>query len=147
MRAFDSTPEHRAQMSRRSKRRDTAPELALRSELFKRGLRYYVNRRPIRELRRTADIVYPRMKVAVFVDGCFWHGCPEHSKTPSTNTWYWPDKIAGNVRRDQDTTAQLQKAGWTVIRVWEHEAPEGAAARVMAAARPPGSAAAALPPA
>jgi DNA mismatch endonuclease (patch repair protein) len=131
MRPFESTPQQRAQMSRR-RSRDTAPELALRSALFKLGLRFYVHRRPVPELRRAADIVFPRSKVAVLVDGCFWHGCPEHGNTPRANAWYWPDKIARNKSRDADTNARLEARGWTVIRVWEHEDPELAATRIHA---------------
>lgn len=112
-------------------RRDTSPELALRSALHRTGLRYYVHRRPLPELRREADIVFPRAKIAVFVDGCFWHGCPEHGqRVHRTNGWYWPKKIATNMARDQDTDARLRSAGWVSIRVWEHEDPGRAATRV-----------------
>lgn len=104
------------------KRRDTAPELQLRRAAHALGLRYYVGRQPLPELRRTADLVFPRARVAVFVDGCFWHGCPEHGcRVHGNNGWYWPEKIASNRRRDVDTNAWLREAGWTVVRVWEHE--------------------------
>ena len=73
------------------------------------------------ELRRTADLVFRKAKVAVFVDGCYWHGCPEHHTQPATNSEYWSNKITGNIARDQDTDAHLQEAGWTVLRFWEHE--------------------------
>lgn len=102
-------------------RKDTGPELALRRELHARGLRYYVHRRPLPELRREADIVFPRAKVAVFVDGCFWHGCAEHgNRQHRTNGWYWPEKIQRNRDRDRDTDEQLRRAGWMPVRIWEH---------------------------
>jgi len=119
-------------------RRDTAPELALRRVLHRRGLRYYVHRRPLAGLRREADVVFPRARVAVFVDGCFWHGCPEHGRREHrTNGWYWPQKIERNRARDLDTDARLFAAGWEPVRVWEHEDPERAADRItdVAAAR------------
>lgn len=111
-------------------RRDTAPELALRRALHRLGLRYLVHRRPLAGLPRIADIVFPRAHVAVFVDGCFWHGCPEHGVQPRVNDWYWQPKIAGNRQRDADTSRRLDAAGWTVVRVWEHEEPSEAAARI-----------------
>lgn len=111
--------------------RDTGPELALRRLLHARGLRYRVDRRPVPELRRRADIVFPRVRLAVFLDGCFWHGCPDHGTTRfGTNAAFWNEKIASNAARDSDTTAQLEKAGWRVLRVWEHEPPEVAADRI-----------------
>jgi len=94
------------------------------------GLRYYVHRRPLPTLRRQADIVFPRARVAVFVDGCFWHACPDHGSRPATNDWYWHDKIERNRERDSDTDRQLAGAGWIVVRVWEHEAVTEAAAGV-----------------
>jgi DNA mismatch endonuclease (patch repair protein) len=113
--------------------RDTGPELLLRSELHLRGLRYFVHRRPVPELRRTADIVFPRAKLAVFVDGCFWHGCPVHGNVPRTNEWYWPEKIERNVQRDAHTDRVLGEAGWKVIRIWEHTPVAEAADAVMTA--------------
>jgi len=102
-------------------RKDTGPELALRRQLHRRGLRYFVHRRPLPNLRRQADIVFPRAKVAVFVDGCFWHGCAEHGhRQHQTNGWYWPEKIQRNRERDGDTDKQLRCAGWTPVRIWEH---------------------------
>ena len=103
--------------------RDTAPEKLLRSAVHRLGLRFRVCTRPIKEVRRTADIVFTRRKVAVFLDGCFWHGCPEHYVPPKTNPVYWSEKIDGNVRRDRDTDRKLSEAGWTVLRFWEHEDP------------------------
>lgn len=117
-------------------RRDTAPELALRRVLHRRGLRYRVHRRPLPDLARHADIVFRGAKVAVFVDGCFWHGCPEHGRREHrTNGWYWPKKIETNKDRDRDTDARLVAVGWVPLRVWEHEDPQEAADRVADAVR------------
>jgi DNA mismatch endonuclease, patch repair protein len=113
--------------------RDTRPERALRSATHALGLRYRVGARPLPKLRRTADLVFTRAKVAVFLDGCFWHGCPEHFRPARLNENFWTTKIAGNQERDQDTDRQLAQAGWTVLRVWEHEDPAGAALRIAAA--------------
>lgn len=107
--------------------RDTAPEMALRRALHGRGLRYRVGARPVQDLRRTADIVFTRAKVAVFVDGCFWHQCPEHGTIPRVNREWWATKLQGNVERDQATTTALTAVGWTVIRCWEHEDPASTA--------------------
>jgi DNA mismatch endonuclease, patch repair protein len=117
----------------RTKQRDTAPELVLRKILFHMGLRYRVDRKPLPELRRRADIVFASIKVAVYVDGCFWHGCPQHATWPKQNAEFWRDKIETNRRRDADTDRQLTESGWLVVRVWEHEDAEEAAARVAAA--------------
>lgn len=114
-----------------NRKRDTRPELALRSALHGRGLRYRVNAKPTKELACRADVVFRRQKVAVFVDGCFWHACPDHGKSPQTNASYWSAKIARNVERDRRTNAELAAAGWAVIRVWEHEPPEDAARKVI----------------
>ena len=118
--------------------RDTGPELALRSLLYAAGLRYRVNARPVPEIRRRADVVFPKDRVAVFVDGCFWHGCPEHSRPAKTNAATWSAKIEGNRARDAETNALLRSAGWTVLRVWEHDDASEAArmvAHVVAEAR------------
>jgi DNA mismatch endonuclease (patch repair protein) len=121
---------------KRAPRSDTGPELALRRELHSRGLRYFVGRSPITaSRRRRADIVFPRARVAVFVDGCFWHGCPEHMTWPKANAEWWRAKIEANVARDRRTDEQLREAGWTVVRVWEHEEIERAADRVELAVR------------
>lgn len=111
--------------------RDTRPEMALRQALHARGLRYFVNRRPLSALRRTADIVFPRKKLAVFVDGCFWHGCPEHHTLAKTNAEFWADKVSTNTARDRETDALLRADGWTVVRVWEHEALADSIQRVL----------------
>lgn len=118
--------------------RDTRPEKALRSALHALGLRFRVCVRPIPAVRRTADVVFPRARVAVFVDGCFWHGCAEHYRIPQTNTEYWHDKITGNRGRDVHTNSILRDEGWTVVRIWEHEDASDAAlvvARTVAEAR------------
>lgn len=123
-------PETSARM-RAQKRKDTAPELALRRELHRRGIRYYVDRAPISGIRRRADLVFPRRKLAVYVDGCFWHSCPQHATFPKNNAQWWADKLAKNVSRDRDTDARLIRSGWTVLRIWEHENPVTAADRVQ----------------
>lgn len=107
-----------------AKPRDTAPEKALRSALHKKGLRFRVDEKTIRELNRKADIVFRSAKVAVFVDGCFWHGCPIHGTKAKSNAEFWENKIRQNKERDADTNKRLNKIGWKVIRVWEHEDPE-----------------------
>lgn len=102
--------------------RDTKPELEIRRALHRAGLRYRVAIAPEPGLRRRADIVFTRARVSVFVDGCFWHGCPEHGRTSfNHNAEYWPAKIAANVARDADTNTRLAAAGWHVLRFWEHE--------------------------
>jgi DNA mismatch endonuclease, patch repair protein len=113
-----------------NKGRDTRPELALRSAVHRLGLRYRVGIRPVPELRRTADIVFPGRKVAVFLDGCFWHGCPDHHRPATRNSDFWTSKVEQNKARDADTDRRLSEHGWTVIRVWEHEDPQDAADRI-----------------
>lgn len=115
---------------RRVPQRDTAAELALRRELHRRGLRYRVDTRALVTLRRRADIVFSRAHIAVFVDGCFWHGCPLHMTWPEANGQWWRDKIERNRARDRETDKALRAAGWQVIRVWEHESQTAAADRV-----------------
>ncbi|MCS0634641.1 very short patch repair endonuclease [Streptomyces sp. LP05-1] len=111
--------------------RDTKPERTLRQMLHAQGLRYRVAAKPLPGLRRTADIVFRPTKVAVFVDGCYWHGCPEHYIAPRTNSGYWSEKVAGNMARDRDTDRRLAEAGWTVLRFWEHESAEQCASTVL----------------
>ena len=125
-------PSSNAAMNRMkaAKARDTAPEKALRSELYKKGLRYRVDARPVKELNRRADIVFRSAKVAVFVDGCFWHGCPKHGTQAKANAEFWRNKIKQNQTRDAETNQLLKKAGWKVIRVWEHENPEKASKKI-----------------
>ena len=116
--------------------RDTTPEVRLRSLLHRRGLRFR-KRHTIRlDGRRWTqpDVVFTRTRLAVFVDGCFWHACPEHGRVPKGNAEYWRPKLERNVARDRDTDRQLAERGWTVVRAWEHEAPEAVADRVQAAA-------------
>jgi len=113
-------------------RRDTAAELALRRELHRRGRRYRVNARVVGISRRTVDVLFTRHRVAVFVDGCFWHGCTEHLVVPKTNRDWWLWKLQTNQDRDADTTARLETLGWTVLRIWEHVPPADAADRVEA---------------
>src|SRR6476661_4110970 len=115
---------------RGNRNRDTRPELAVRSAVHALGLRYRVAARPIAGVRRSADLVFRRRRVAVFVDGCFWHGCPDHFVLPRTNVDYWTAKIDRNRARDAETDALLADAGWIVVRVWEHEAPSRGADRV-----------------
>jgi DNA mismatch endonuclease (patch repair protein) len=119
-----------------TRRRDTGGELALRSELHRRGLRYRVERQVLKGLRRRADIVFSRQKVAVFVDGCFWHGCPDHGTWPKNNAAWWREKIEANRARDADTDRRLREAGWFSVRVWEHEPVAAAADRVEEIVRP-----------
>ena len=104
-----------------AKPRDTAPEKAIRTAIHHRGLRFLVDTKPIKELNRRADIVFRSAKVAVFIDGCFWHGCPIHGTQAKANAEFWRSKIKRNQERDADTTKRLEEAGWKVIRVWEHE--------------------------
>ncbi|MFC1438013.1 very short patch repair endonuclease [Streptacidiphilus sp. N1-10] len=115
--------------------RDTKPELALRHAAHALGLRYRVSTRPLPALRRTADMVFTRQKVAVFMDGCFWHGCPEHHTLATAHSDYWQEKLRKNRERDLDTNQKLTEAGWLVIRVWEHEDPVVAAQMVASAVR------------
>lgn len=116
--------------------RDTGPELAIRQRLFRFGYRYRVHYR-LPGLRRYADIAFPGRNVAVFVDGCFWHGCALHSSVPSKNRDWWLAKIAANVDRDADTERKLIESGWRVVRVWEHEDADAAVARIREVVGPP----------
>lgn len=120
---------------RANRRRDTAPERGIRRLLHARGLRYRVDlpirvghARPVRP-----DLVFTRARLAVFVDGCFWHGCPDHKGRPKKNAHYWGPKIAGNIDRDERQTEALAEAGWAVLRFWEHDPPEAAAAAIARA--------------
>ncbi|WP_443078084.1 very short patch repair endonuclease [Streptomyces sp. SP17KL33] len=110
--------------------RDTTPERLIRRLVHAQGLRYRVAARPLPDLRRTADMVFRPVKVAVFIDGCYWHGCPDHYVPPKTNVGYWSDKVARNMARDRDTDQRLAEAGWTVLRFWEHEPAVDCAARI-----------------
>ncbi|HEU5063660.1 MAG TPA: very short patch repair endonuclease [Solirubrobacterales bacterium] len=119
---------------RRNRRRDSRPELALRRALHRSGMRFRVDL-PIRTEARTVrpDIVFTRARLAVFIDGCFWHCCPQHGTSPKANPRYWRPKLARNVERDRLVDAALSAAGWSVLRAWEHEDPEEVANRVTAA--------------
>lgn len=105
----------------------------MRRLLHRAGFRYRVDAQVIPGLRRRADLVFTRARLAVFVDGCFWHGCPVHGTAPKQNAAWWAAKLESNRVRDRDTNDRLREAGWTVVRVWEHEAPEVAAQAIAAA--------------
>lgn len=111
--------------------RDTKAELAVRRLVHSTGLRYRVHARPESDLRRTADLLFARARVAAFIDGCYWHGCPEHFSMPVTNLDYWSTKIGRNQARDLETTALLETRGWLVLRFWEHEPPSAVAERIV----------------
>jgi DNA mismatch endonuclease (patch repair protein) len=118
---------------RANRRRDTAPELAVRRELWRRGHRYLVDATPPgTDRRRRADVVLRGARVAVFVDGCFWHSCPLHRHLPKANRAWWEVKLASITERDARTDAALAAAGWLPLRVWEHEAPALAVDRIEA---------------
>ncbi|MCK8609312.1 very short patch repair endonuclease [Agromyces sp. C10] len=122
--------------------RDTSTEMRVRKALFASGYRYRVNYRPLPSLRRTADIAFTRAKLAVFIDGCFWHGCPLHFTQPKANAAYWTAKIQRNRERDRETNEVLEQAGWKVARYWEHEPVAEVTSSIRAlvdAARPEGS--------
>ncbi|MEU9195728.1 very short patch repair endonuclease [Streptomyces hundungensis] len=112
--------------------RDTKPEQFVRRLVHAKGLRYRVAARPLPGLRRTADLVFRPVKVAVFIDGCYWHGCPQHYVPPKTNPGYWSEKVLRNVTRDRDTDKRLQEAGWLVLRFWEHEPSASCADKIAA---------------
>ena len=119
---------------RANRRSDTKPEMALRRALHGQGLRYRKDYRlDLDGARVRPDIAFTARRVAVFVDGCFWHACPEHGTKPANNTWYWGPKLARNVERDRAADAALAAAGWRVVRVWEHEPLDAAVASVVAA--------------
>jgi len=111
-------------------RRDTRPELRLRRELHRRGLRYRVDRAVPGLARVRPDLLFPGARLVVFVDGCFWHACDEHAHLPESNTAWWLAKLEANVLRDRRADARLIALGWEVLRVWEHEDPAEAADRV-----------------
>jgi len=114
----------------RQRRRDTTPELELRRILHAAGYRFRLNVCVPGMRRRTIDVAFTRVKVAVFIDGCFWHVCPEHATWPRSNAIWWREKLEGNVARDRETDARLSELGWEVVRIWEHEDPRAAAVRV-----------------
>jgi DNA mismatch endonuclease (patch repair protein) len=112
------------------RRRDTSCEMEIRALLHRAGFRYRVDARPLPDWRRRADLVFPRVCTAVFIDGCFWHGCPDHRELPKANASWWRAKIARNRERDAETNERLRAEGWAVLRIWEHEDPAEAAARI-----------------
>jgi DNA mismatch endonuclease, patch repair protein len=116
-----------------NRRRDTQPEIAVRRLLHARGLRFRVDY-PIRTSERTirVDIAFPRAKLAILIDGCFWHGCPEHGTMPKHNRDYWEPKIARNRERDLHQTGLLSDAGWQPLRFWTHEGPDEISDEVLA---------------
>lgn len=118
--SWASSVDVRATM-RGNRRRDTKPELAIRKNLHAMGLRYRVARRPIPTVRCSADVIFTRAHVAVFVDGCYWHGCPDHYRPSRKNAEFWSEKISANRKRDAEVNQVLERAGWRVVRVWEHE--------------------------
>jgi DNA mismatch endonuclease (patch repair protein) len=132
--SWATTDRSRASM-RGNRSRDTKPELALRSAVHALGLRYRVSARPIPSLRRTSDLVFRRAKVAVFLDGCFWHGCPDHYVKAQANSEYWSEKIRRNRDRDRDTDELLRNADWLPLRIWAHEDPIPAALKVAEAVK------------
>jgi DNA mismatch endonuclease, patch repair protein len=122
-----TTSEGRRRNMRAIRSRDTKPELAVRALLHAQGLRYRVDLAPLKGVRRRADIVFTRQKIAVFIDGCFWHYCPVHGRDAASNTEYWGPKLRRNVERDRETDTLLRQQGWVVLRFWEHEEPEAVA--------------------
>src|SRR5215471_9857398 len=129
-----SSPGRSANM-KANRRSDTKPELALRRALHGLGYRYRKDHRIDLDdgVRVRPDIVFTARRVAVFVDGCFWHCCPDHGSQPAANTWYWEPKLRRNVERDRVADAALARAGWTVLRLWEHESLTAAVVTVSQA--------------
>jgi DNA mismatch endonuclease (patch repair protein) len=115
---------------RRVRQKNTSAESALRRELHALGLRYRIHVPVLTNPRRNADLAFGGLRVAVFVDGCFWHGCPKHATWPKQNAEFWRAKITENRERDRDTGARLRAEGWKVVRVWGHEPPRVAASRI-----------------
>jgi DNA mismatch endonuclease (patch repair protein) len=127
-----SSAEVRRRM-RLQKRKDTTPELRVRRVVHAAGYRYRLHIKVPGAPRRTIDMAFTRAKVAVFVDGCYWHGCPDHGHPTVRNSEWWAAKIEGNRVRDRDTDDRLSAMGWRIVRVWEHEDAQTAAARIIAA--------------
>ncbi len=112
------------------RQKNTSAEYALRRELHARGLRYRIQVPVLTKPRRVADVAFSGLRVAVFIDGCFWHGCPQHATWPKQNAEFWRAKILANQQRDHDTDERLRAEDWEVVRAWEHEPPERVATRV-----------------
>jgi DNA mismatch endonuclease, patch repair protein len=129
-----SSAETRARMQS-VRQRDNASERQIRSLLHKLGFRFRTHRAVVPGLRRNADLVFVSARIAVFIDGCFWHSCPLHRTIPKTNKKWWVTKLAANQLRDIDTNAKFKKHGWKVVRIWEHEDPNKAALRIASAVR------------
>lgn len=125
-----SSPETSRRMAK-VRHKGTDAEIALRKELYRSGLRYRVDYEVLKKPRRVADVAFPGLKIAIFVDGCFWHGCPEHVTWPKQNAAFWRQKIEMNRRRDADTNSRLLEVGWRVLRFWAHESPVEAAETVV----------------
>lgn len=119
-----------------NRRRDTAPEMAVRRAVHALGLRYRVDVRPLDGLNRRADLVFSRARVAVFIDGCYWHGCPDHGTASRTNVEYWSAKIQRNRDRDRETDTLLASAGWIVLRFWEHDSVDAVADVILRTVHP-----------
>lgn len=132
--SWASSPRVRVTM-RGNRSKNTRPEMKLRSALHRRGLRYRVDAAPLPGIRRRADVIFPKARVAVFVDGCFWHGCPKHYRPSTKNSAFWRQKMETNRSRDAQTNDMLTAAEWVVIRVWEHEDMSEAAERIMTVVR------------
>ncbi|MEZ0342031.1 very short patch repair endonuclease [Mycobacterium sp. pV006] len=134
--SWASSPATRAAM-RGNRRRDTTHELAVRRLVHATGLRYRVDAKPVASINRRADLIFTRPRIAIFLDGCFWHGCPRHLRLPVANAQYWSAKIASNVERDRETDERLEAMGWIVRRFWEHENPTQVASEIVALVRDP----------
>lgn len=117
------------------RQKGTCAEMALRRELYRCGFRYRVDYEVLKKPRRVADVAFPGLKIAIFVDGCFWHGCPEHASWPKQNAEFWRKKIEANRQRDKDTNERLGRMGWQVLRFWQHESPVESVATVAIAVR------------
>ena len=136
----EAIDEHKRRSMSRQRTRDTRPELAVRRRLHALGYRYRVDHRPLPDLRVRGDLVFTRARVVVFVDGCFWHRCPQHATSPRHNGGWWQTKLEINVARDRATDRRLAKEGWRVVRIWEHETPDDAVSVITDALGPPRSA-------
>ena len=128
--------EHKRRAMSRQRSRDTGPEVAIRTRLHALGYRYRVDHAPLPGVRTRGDIVFTRARLVVFVDGCFWHQCPDHATSPRHNGAWWQAKLAANVERDRATDRRLADGGWRVVRIWEHEPPDAAVAAIVRALDP-----------